>query len=346
MSWKRDTLEFAVSLAATVAPHAAVMPENPRAIFVLRNNSIGDLLTTTPLFEALRHRFPKTRIVAGIGAWNVDVLANNPFVDEVALVNAPWHNQVVQPQNPFAALKYVATSQEAAQLGKDGFDIGIDVLGSGFGSMLLMRAGIPWRLGVKGYAGGHSATQQCIDFREDEHVAHAALRFAELLGATQMPEARPQIFLGDQETDHHSILFAPGGGFPEKCWPIDHFAALATRLAPRPIIVIGSRSDQPAGARLAATGSHVRDLTGQLSLRETFSQIAGASRIVCNSSMAMHAAAAFHKPCLVLLGGFFPSARQHALQWGYPETRILGPEGGNSRIATVDEAFSTMENFT
>jgi len=44
---------------------------------------LADLLVSTPLFEALRTRFPAARIVAGIGDWNRPILQNNPYVTEV-----------------------------------------------------------------------------------------------------------------------------------------------------------------------------------------------------------------------------------------------------------------------
>lgn len=57
--------------------------------------------------------------------------------------------------------------------------IGIDVLGSQWGAWLLCRAGIPYRMGVRGYAGGHSVMQSLVPYNADEHVGRSALRFAE-----------------------------------------------------------------------------------------------------------------------------------------------------------------------
>lgn len=317
MSWKRSAFEAVTSLASRVAPHAPEPPVEPRSIFVLRNNDLGDVLVVTPLFDALRRRFPRARIVAGVGEWAAPILECNPHVDEVRIVNAPWHNGVVRPQGVLAAMRFISSFEEPVR-----HDIGIDVLGSAFGSLLLMRAAIPFRLGVRGYAGGHSAVQRCVRFDPREHVGRSALRFAELLGATDLPENRPQIFLGAAPA-HGAIVFAPGGGYAEKCWPLDHFEALADLMRDHPIHVIGGPHDRPAGARLAASRSHVTDFTGRLALRESFAQIAGARAVVCNSSVAMHAAAAFRKPCLVLLGPALPDSAQHAAQWAYPETRVL-----------------------
>lgn len=345
MSWKRHAIEAAGGLYSRFAARASRVPANPRSIFVLRNNDIGDLLVVTPLFAALRRRFPAARIIAGIGDWNRDVLRDNPHVDEILPLNAPWHNGQVRPQGLLPTLRYLGRSHEVAALRERECDIGIDVLGSPQGSLLLMRAGIPWRLGVRGYAGGQSAVQQCVIFDEREHVGRAALRFAELLGATELPENRPQIYLPEIPAPHGAIVVAPGGGFAEKCWPLAHFATLLDRLAPQRVVVIGSHRDSAAGASLAHGRAHVEDRTGRLSLRETFAVIAGARGVIGNSSMAMHAAAAFRKPCAVLLGAHFPDAAQHAAQWGYPETRVLGRSPGHPAIWTPEEVGPILANL-
>jgi heptosyltransferase-2 len=318
------------------------MPSNPRSIFILRNNDIGDLLVITPLIAALRLRFPEARLVAGVGAWNFDVLRDNPHVDEILPLNAPWHNGQVKPQGIAATLRYIARCEESQALAQCRCDIGIDVLGSPQGSLLLMRAGIPWRLGVRGYAGGHPAAQQCVEYDSQEHVGRAALRFAELLGATQLPENRPQIYLSTPPVDHGAIVVAPGGGFTEKCWPLAHFAALLDKLASERVMVIGDKSDVEAGAILTEGRAHVEDRTARHTLRETFELIAGARAVICNSSMAMHAAAAFRKPCLVLLGALFEDAAQHAAQWAYPETRVLGRGHDHPDVWTPREAWPIL----
>jgi heptosyltransferase-2 len=342
MSWKRHAIETACQFASHWAPRVLSVPENPRSIFVLRNNDMGDLLVVTPLFEALRRRFPEAKILAGIGTWNFDVLCGNPYVDEILPLNAPWHNGQVQSQGLAASGRYLAASSELTALARRQCDIGIDVLGSPQGSLLLMRAGVPWRLGVRGYAGGDSAAQQCVTFDAREHVGRAALRFAELLGATDLPENRPQIHLPNPPAPHGAIVCAPGGGFAEKCWPLTHFGALLDRLAPQRVIVIGGSRDTAAGASLARGRAHVEDRTARHSLRETFALIAGARAVVGNSSMAMHAAAAFRKPCLVLLGEYFSDAAQHAAQWAYPETRVLGRDPNHPAIWTPDEAWPIL----
>lgn len=212
------------------------------------------------------------------------------------------------------------------------------MLGSGFGSLLLMRARIPYRLGVRGYAGGASAVQSSVVYRPDEHVGRQALRFAELLGCTNLPENRPQIFLEHPPTPSGAIVIAPGAGLPEKCWPGNYFVELAALLKDEEIVVVGSQNDVPLAGRICSSHPRSRNLTGKLTLRESFAIIGGAKLVICNSSMAMHASAAFRRPTVALLGDQFSSAAQHHRQWGYPETVMLGRDDHHQEIFGPEEA--------
>jgi lipopolysaccharide heptosyltransferase II len=336
----------------------------PASILVLRNNDLGDMLIITPLFAALRRRFPEARIAAATGRWNLPVLAGNPHISEVLIVNAPWFNKFVPRQSTWQRLRYLISSPEVAMLRRRRFDVGIDVLGSRWGAALLLRAGIPRRLGVRGYAGGHSVCQDTVTFDPAEQVGRSALRFAELLGATELPPALPQVFLtpaertaGQSAWRAHAapgarrIVVAPGSGLAVKSWPLASYAELTGRLAAMPgaaVVIAGGPGDRATGERLAATADpgspRATNLAGHLSLREIFALVAAADLVVCNSSVTMHAAAAFGRPTLVLLGESFSSARQHQAQWGYPGISVsLGKEPGEREaVATPAEAMAAL----
>jgi heptosyltransferase-2 len=150
------------------------------------------------------------------------------------------------------------------------------------------------------------------------------------------------------------VVVAPGSGLAAKSWPLPSYAELTARLAGIPgtvVAVAGGPGDRAAGEWLASAAhpgaKPAVNLAGHLSLRETFALIAAADLVVCNSSVLMHAAAAFDKPTLVLLGESFPSARQHQAQWGYPGISVsLGKESGEREaVATVDEAMAAIETL-
>jgi heptosyltransferase-2 len=344
MGWRRSLFEAYVALIRCHTKTQDRPPVDPESIFVLRNNDIGDVLVITPLFEALHRRFPKARIVAGIGDWNRPVLEGNPYVADVMTVNAPWHNQRIARQGWLSALQYIRSSPETRRLAAAHFEVGIDVLGSGYGSLLLMKAGIPYRLGVRGYAGGHCGASATVPYDPNEHVGRMALRFAERLGATELPEVRPQLHLLETEVRQCDTVVAPGGGYLEKRWPPRFYRELLKGLSPREIVLLGGLSDQHLCAELAEGLKHAQNLAGRLSLRESLGLIAGARMVICNSSMAMHAAAAFRKPCLALLGPGILDADQHAVQWAYPETMVFGRTPSRSTLSTPGEVLDAIRN--
>jgi ADP-heptose:LPS heptosyltransferase len=299
----------------------------------------------TPLFEALKRIYPNAETIAGIGSWNTAVLSRNPYVDRVVPLDAPWHNHFVHPQTVLNAVRFALFSSGTKTLRKLRVDIGIDVLGSGFGSLLMICARIPYRLGVRGYAGGESAVQAAVEYRPDLHVGRQALGFAEILGCTDLPENRPQLFLDKPVEPHGAIVVAPRAGEPDKAWPPDHFVNLVSMLRDHEIVLIGSADDQALAERISRTHGKTRNVAGRLSLRESFALIAGAKLVVCNSSMPMHVAAAFYRPCLVVLGESVKSASFHYRQWGYPETVMLGPDEHHPVIATPEEAHAKLREM-
>lgn len=365
MSMKRRIIELIVWVISLFSTHSCKQPTNPKSIFVLRNNDIGDLIVVTPIFKALKTQFPNAKIIAGIGKWNLEVLKNNPYIDEIIEINAPWHNKFSGPvphnslKGLIQSLRYILFSKEMEILKKSKCDIGIDILGSPEGSFLMMTAKIPWRLGVRGYSGGHSGCNQFVRFDNKIQVGRSALRTLELLGDFSFHDAQPIITLSNEERNYAKnfwesndnkisekemrILVAPGGGFVEKCWPKENFRQLIKELSLKSnlkIIILGGGSDFVLGEFVRGDLTGVLNFCGRTSLRETFALVSTADGIICNSSMISHAAAAFNIPTIVLLGNAFNSAQAHKQLWGHGLNDIhLGRENDHNEIYSVQEVL-------
>ena len=366
MSLKPLLLESAVCVSATVmGPSLNRYPVDPK-IFVLRNNDLGDLLVATPLFEALRRRFPRSKIIVGVGPWAKDILLNNPYVDTILPIAGPWHNKQVCPyswnslQGLWMALRYIFSSKEVQALKAEKCDIGIDVLGSPQGALLMLKAKIPYRLGVHGYAGGHTACQKYLQYRTDDHVCALIQGFASLLGAEELADNRPQLFLTESEKSKGEIRWAPrdrgkkrllvgpGAGLEDKRWPIEHYVELLHKVLKDgdwEVIICGGKADYDLGEYIKVSVPAVRNLCGDLSLRETFAVTAAADIIFANASMLLHVAAAFKRPTLLLLGPGFESNRKHTILWGYPEPFMgLGRELDAPDLPGPEEAYALLKN--
>jgi len=337
---------------------------SPDSIFILRNNGLGDLLCVTPLFQMLKQKFPNAKIYVGVGYWHEDLLANNPNIAKSLQVNAPWHNQFNGTSNIFSILKYIFFSEEVKTLSKHNFNTAFDVVGSAWGSLLFLRLSISQRIGVDGYDGGHSSNNLSLIFDPQKHVAQSAIDMGRLLQIEQSPEPRPQVFLTKKEIDEaesnwgistkgNRLVLAPGGSFPEKCWVTENFQELLEMILKQTnthVRIIGGKEDENKiylESISLGDPSRLSDLSGKRNLRQTAAIIATSDWVVCNTSLPMHLAGAFTKPCLTLLGSWYDSAMLHHKQWGYPETIVSGKEilEGKRNITSVKDAFGLLEDL-
>lgn len=362
MNWKRSCLDCLGLLHLALRGGKKALPKEPRRIFVLRNNDIGDLLVTTPIFEVLKRGFPQAELIAGIGDWNRDVLKENPWIDRVLSVNAPWHNKFTGKRystipGVCRTLTYILTSPEVTALRNINADVGIDITGCWESVFFLNKAGITATIGVKGYGGGHLSSTAYVTYDPLLYVGQASLNQAHLLGATELPEARPQIYLTEPEkaearerwqssfpAARPKVLICPGAGYTSKCRSPLFFHELIRRLQANAysIALSGSAPDTPLGEELARTFPGVVNWCGQLSLRQAFAAVATSDIVVCHSSMALHTAAAFKKPTVLLLTAIY-NVEEHQRTWGYPYPCLtLGPQAG---LDDREEAARTCDQI-
>ncbi len=60
-------------------------------ILVIRRDNIGDLVCTTPIFRAIKEKFPKCQLDVLVNSYNQLVLANNPCIDELFIYTKLKH---------------------------------------------------------------------------------------------------------------------------------------------------------------------------------------------------------------------------------------------------------------
>ena len=71
-----------------VKPYKTIHINNAKNILIVRqHDQLGDMLCSTPLFRALKEKFPNSYIVLVYGPVNTCVVLDNPFLDEVIEYN-------------------------------------------------------------------------------------------------------------------------------------------------------------------------------------------------------------------------------------------------------------------
>jgi ADP-heptose:LPS heptosyltransferase len=364
ISWRRKILEAGIWLTARVRAPSAPQPENPGSIFLIQPSHIGDVLVDTPLFQALRELYPQAKLVLGCGSWNFATLKGNPHLSELVALDMPWNNVFVNDRRLTTAFRYIRRSQQIKDLAaRPRFDLGVDLIGTQLDAMVLMRLGIPFRIGIKGPGGGYSALHRTVDYNRYEPMGRTALRLAELLGAKRLPSIYPQLFLSDEERQageqlwqregqssirRKRIIIGPAASLEHKRWPIENFQELARMLICRgdvDIVTIGGTDAAEACAAIASVSPEIGNLAVKVPLRPVFGLIAASDLVICNTNMNIHVAAAFRRPCICVLSAAHESAAQHKTQWGYDITTMLGPDPDHLGIFSAAETFNVAQGL-
>lgn len=155
-------------------------------------------------------------------------------------------------------------------------------------------------------------------------LAHAVDWYLDVLRTLNVPVTAPFVWLPPRYAAYRSLVqrwhpegklwvaMAPGARWPNKRWPVEHFAALARQLVDAhptlQVAVLGSADDAPL-ARAIVEAAHGRglDLTGQTTLPETVEWLRLASVLVANDTGPMHIAAALRTPVVALFGPTEPA---------------------------------------
>src|SRR3989338_1107363 len=65
-------------------------PTLTRSILIIRLDHLGDVLLSLGIPKALKENLPGCKVTFLTSSWAAPLLANNPFVDEVLVFDAPW----------------------------------------------------------------------------------------------------------------------------------------------------------------------------------------------------------------------------------------------------------------
>ena len=114
-----------------------------------------------------------------------------------------------------------------------------------------------------------------------------------------MPSATDSVnqLLAENNIDrNHYAVFVPGSAHPDKCWPVEKFAALADKISPLfhlPIVLAGTKSERAVTEKLQALANvPIVDFAGITNLNELVALLKSARLVVSNDTGPGHIAAA------------------------------------------------------
>lgn len=197
-------------------------------ILLIRNDHIGDLVYSTPVFRELKKAMPNCEITALVSPENKPIIEKNPYIDKILEINIPAYSFK-------SILSYWKMSRK---IRNEEFDIGIDLRGSVQNSFFLL-----WLAGIKkriSHIEWHPVIKHFLTtplvFDKKAHIFEDNAAFLAEFGIKRhnnWPEIhntkkdREEI---DEIIYNHNlnkfICILPCAGLPEKQWSMDNFKNL------------------------------------------------------------------------------------------------------------------------
>jgi ADP-heptose:LPS heptosyltransferase len=324
-----------------------------RSILVVRRDNIGDLVCTTPLFSALRRRFPRAWIAALVNSYNAAVLDRNPDLDRVIVYSKLKHLDPGQ-----SALGTLARRiADLWQLRRRRLDCVVLATSQYVPrTWWLARALAPARI---------------VGFTDDTLRRVAGLHEVERVFtlAAQLGIERPipplKVVPDPRLVEKARTAFGAAAGRmkiavqistrrPAQQWPAERFVELVRRLdalgAAAMLLWSPGPSNHPRHPgdddKAAAIAGRLEGKTPLVAYRagplpELIGALAACDAVITSDGGAMHLAAALQKPIVCFFGDMPPEQWR---PWGVPH-RVLRPESRNAADISADEALAAFRDL-
>lgn len=319
--------------------------DQPR-ILVTRTDRIGDLILSTPVFTALRERFPKAHLACLTFCENREIIEGNPAINEVILYDKKG-----------AQKSWWGNFLFAGQLRKKKFDIVIHLHGTNRMHWLTLLAGIrvrigwdrrmPWALTHShAYAkkeGQKHEAEYNFDLLKDLGV-DCPEKLKTIFPVTPKSQASVKELLAQKyiEQELPLVVISPSASDPSKTWAPERFAETVEAINKQGVaafVAIGAYCDRSYVQQVQSKCSvSIHDLSGQLSLGMLGALLEQADLLVSNDSGPVHVAQAVGTPVVSVFVRRDPGL----------SSKRWGPLGENAVILHSDEcdAQSVVEAAT
>ena len=293
-------------------------------ILITRLGAIGDVVVTTPVARVLRQALPEAYLAWVVEEKAADLLAGNPYLDEVIVWRrGSWRQELRQRSRIAGQARFLAG------LRRRRFDVGIDFQGLARSAALLLAAGARHRIGntrSREMSGlcytlrvprppEPSNRQRCLDLLRPLGIESRDRRMEVPLGDEE--RAFAAAFLKPYEGDEaRYVCLCPATTWRNKHWREEGWAHLADVLQRRlglRAVFMGARGDLPLLARIqAAMSTQPIIAAGQTSLRGAAALLERAGAVVSVDTAMMHIGVAVGTPVVALCGpSFWPGFQDY-----------------------------------
>lgn len=301
-------------------------PVDAESVVVIRTDRLGDLVLSTPLFQAIKEASPACRVAAMAAPYALPALERNPWIDEIL----PWTDR----------------AEATRALRARRFEAAIVLNPSWASCGAAWRAGVPYRTGPLSRPSSFVFLNRGVRqsrSRAGRHQSELDAAFAPLVSSGRAEGVpAPLLVLSKEELRAGAAILGeigvtgagpvvglhPGSGESALRWPEERYAAAGRFLAGEgfAVVVTGGPGEVGLAKRVAASiGEGAFVAAGARPLRVFFGLLASFDLFLAPSTGPLHAAAALG---VAVASPFPPLPSQNPERWG-PRTKraaVLAPD--------------------
>lgn len=204
-------------------------------VLIIRIDRIGDVVLSTPVIEAVRRVSPKAYIAFMTRPHTKDIIAGNPYIDELILYDKDKKHRSI-----FTTVLF------ALQLKKKRFDLALILHPSNRANWIAFSAGIPKRVGYDKKAawlltdrvaylnpqGQKHEMEYTLDVVRAAGIPCDSGRLKPFMPPNKEAEDFIAVFLKENGVSPQDALVGihPSASCPSKTWPYELFGRLADRI--------------------------------------------------------------------------------------------------------------------
>ena len=279
------------------------MSDKSRKILIIKPSSLGDVVHSLAVLDALYRCFPGSEIHWLVAKGFEGLLEGHPMLKKVWIIHKDEWKKISRLQTTVAELRILFRD-----LRRERFDFAIDLQGLFRSGLIAKATGAPMRIGFKEAREGSTIFYtHTVEGGKDIHAVDRYLRIPAFLGCKVTQVRFPFPPSGHSPSPTLPVLgeyavMVPGARKPVNRWSARRFGELASRL-PMSTLVLGSRGDRMLAEEVVrASHGKAESLAGKTDIRGLIQVIRGARFMVSNDTGPMHIAAAFGIPVFALFG--------------------------------------------
>lgn len=281
-------------------------------ILVVKLSAIGDVIHALPVSYAIKETYPKAHLTWVVEPTAYDILAGNPYIDDIILFEKKRFRTVRGFLEEFRPFRHELRARK--------YDAALDLQGLFKSAVIVAQSGAKLRLGTANMREGSAYVSRPVQGAHAAgHIVERYLDVARALGC-RVDEVRFPVAVSPAEAasadallaaegvreDSRFVVLAIGANWPNKRWPMKYFAVLADWLYGEkftPVLVGGGRLDESLVRDIEALAEVPPvNLVGRTSLKELAHIFTRAALVLGGDTGPVHLAAGFGAKTIMLMG--------------------------------------------